>query len=275
MSYSTKKSAQSAARKTYGANYAHHADITLVDGEWEIVPKVDYTNAETPEPQIGDTASSQVLADEIGTGNPTDAEIDESNTAPQNPGDVNPMSFNVCPECGSTELYTGRNINGIVLHEETVIGCHHCDWEYEVPKPSMLAGLFGNMSGEIPVPQVPTENKAAPKSTGLTIEKDRPEQNGVKRPSAGGMCRAVWDACWEHQKSTETVPTAQWVKATALEKGWNPNNASIEYYQWRKFNGISGRVAAPKPAVEAPAAEAPVEQTEAPKAEDQKSEAAE
>ena len=53
---------------------------------------------------------------------------------------------------------------------------------------------------------------------------------------------------------------------SAIAEGWNPNNASIEYYQWRKYNGISGRVAAPKPAVEAPAAEAPVEQA-APKTE--------
>lgn len=267
MSYSTKKSAQSAARKVYGANYAHHADITLVDEKWEIVAKVDYANSETTGPVIGDTASSQVLVDEIGSEDPTDAEIEESNKAPQNPGDTdNPMNSTVCPLCGSTELYTGRNVNGIVMDEDKVIGCHHCDWEYEVPKPSMLAGLFGNMTGEVPVPEVPTENKAAPKSTGLTIEKDRPEQNGVKRPSAGGMCRAVWDACWAHQLATKTVPTAQWVKAKAIAEGWNPNNASIEYYQWRKFNGISGRVAAPKPAVEAPAAEAPVEQA-APKTE--------
>lgn len=266
MSYSTKKSAQSSARKQYGANYAHHADITLVDDKWEIVAKVDYEKTETTGPQTEAEKAAPVAEMEGTALNDTIAPMVETD---------NPMNSTVCPLCGSTELYTGRNVNGIVMDEDKVIGCHHCDWEYEVPKPSMLAGLFGNMTGEVPVPEVPTENKAAPKSTGLTIEKDRPEQNGVKRPSAGGMCRAVWDACWAHQLATETVPTAQWVKAKAIAEGWNPNNASIEYYQWRKFNGISGRVAAPKPAVEAPAVEAPVEQAEAPKAEDQKSEAAE
>lgn len=53
MSYSTKKSAQSAARKQYGANYAHHADIAPVGEKWEIVAKVDYKNADSnmlPEP---------------------------------------------------------------------------------------------------------------------------------------------------------------------------------------------------------------------------------
>lgn len=253
MSYSTKKSAQAAARKQYGANYAHHVDITLVDEKWEIVAKVDYANSETTEPQTEAEKADLVTEMEIPE-TPAEPVIDQND----------PMSSTVCPQCGSTELYSGRNVQGMVIDEDKIIGCHHCDWEYEVPKPSMLAGLFGNMTGEVPVPEVPTENKAAPKSTGLTIEKDRPEQNGVKRPSAGGMCRAVWDACWAHQLANNMVPTAKWVKEKAVSEGWNSNNASIEYYQWRKYNGISGRVAAPK--TEAPAAEAPVEQA-APKTE--------
>ena len=245
MSYSTKKSAQSAARKQYGANYAHHADISLVGEKWEIVPKVDYANSETQEPQT--EAEKADLVTEMETPETTAEPVIDQN---------DPMSATVCPQCGSTELYSGRNVQGIVIDEDKVIGCHHCDWEYEVPKPSMLTSLFGNMSGAVPVPPAPIEKKAETKSTGLTIEKDRPEQNGVKRPSAGGMCRAVWDACWAQQTETGEVPTAKWVKEKAAAMGWNPNNASIEYYQWRKFNGISGRVAAPKPAAE-PAAEAP------------------
>ena len=56
--------------------------------------------------------------------------------------------------------------------------------------------------------------------------------------------------------STGVPPTAKQVKEIAATKGWNANNASIEYYQWRKYEGISGRVKA------APAqAEAEVEQT--------------
>lgn len=248
MSYSTKKSAQSAARKQYGANYAHHADIALVGEKWEIVAKVDYKNADSnmlPEPPAEVIVPAEIHAP-VGVEVPAEIE--------------NPMDFTVCPECGSTELYSGRNKDGLVFDEDKVIGCHHCDWEYEVPKPSMLAGLFGNMTGEVPVPPLPVEKPAAPKSTGLTIEKDRPEQNGVKRPSAGGLCRTVWDACWAHQLATSEIPTAKWVKTWAIEKGHNANNASIEYYQWRKYNGISGRVAAPKPAVEPVApVEAPVE----------------
>lgn len=67
--------------------------------------------------------------------------------------------------------------------------------------------------------------------TGLKIEKDRPERNGIKRPSAGGKCRAIWD-----HLDTMEAPTAKAVRAVAAEKGWNPNNAVIEFYQWRKYN---------------------------------------
>ena len=115
----------------------------------------------------------------------------------------------------------------------------------------LLGALCGQLSGAVTItPPAQPAPKEAPKTTGLIIEKDRPEQNGVKRPSAGGLCRAVWDACWAHQETTGLPPTAKEVKALAEANGWNQNNASIEYYQWRKFNGISGRIAAPKAEIE-------------------------
>lgn len=78
---------------------------------------------------------------------------------------------------------------------------------------------------------------------GLKIEKVREERNGVKRPSIGGMCRAVWDACDAIVTNTGENPTVAQVKETAAACGWNANNAVIEYYQWRKFMGIRGRQA--------------------------------
>lgn len=76
--------------------------------------------------------------------------------------------------------------------------------------------------------------------TGIKIEKDRPEQNGIVRPSVGGKCRAIWDACDAlHAKGTMPMPKV--IKELAQANGWNENNAVIEMYQWRKFNGIIGR----------------------------------
>lgn len=82
------------------------------------------------------------------------------------------------------------------------------------------------------------------KQEGLKIEKDRPEQNGIKRPSIGGKCRAIWDALDAYVADVGEQPTSKTVKEIAADEGWNPNNASIEFYQWRKFHGIQGR--APK-----------------------------
>ena len=106
-------------------------------------------------------------------------------------------------------------------------------------------------------PPAPPADTSA-KGTGLKIEKDRPEQNGVKRPSAGGMCRAVWDYCDATRTPDGTAPTVKQVKEYAVTQGWNENNASIEYYQWRKFNGITGRAkkVVPDATPEVPAARA-------------------
>ncbi|HCL3144090.1 TPA: hypothetical protein N2A34_001831 [Pseudomonas aeruginosa] len=83
-----------------------------------------------------------------------------------------------------------------------------------------------------PADAVVTTNKpkkaAAPKV-------ERVEQNGVKRPGPG-KCLEVWEYLDQHgnMKPKDLQPVAE-------ARGWNINNASIELYQWRKFNGISGR----------------------------------
>jgi hypothetical protein len=59
-------------------------------------------------------------------------------------------------------------------------------------------------------------------------------------PSAGSLCRAVWDEL-ERAVVAGTPYDAKGIKAHAATVGWNANNASIEYYNWRKFKGISGR----------------------------------
>jgi hypothetical protein len=72
--------------------------------------------------------------------------------------------------------------------------------------------------------------------TGLKIEKDRVLRNGIKQPSAGGACRAVWDACSAMQLAAgETPITVKQVKEHAATQGWNVNNATIEFYRWKKW----------------------------------------
>ena len=110
-------------------------------------------------------------------------------------------------------------------------------------------GAFALSQLTAPSNAAPAEAPRAPvaqRTEGLKIEKDREQRNGVKMPSKGGLCRTVWDtlnSMMTHDEATglANVPTAADIKHVAEQQGWNVNNASIEYYQWRKFMGISGR----------------------------------
>jgi DNA-directed RNA polymerase subunit M/transcription elongation factor TFIIS len=75
--------------------------------------------------EILGTGASQVLADEIGSEDPTDAEIDESNS---NDGQA-ALNNNTCPKCGGHELFCGQTTEGgRVIDEDHIVGCHSCDW---------------------------------------------------------------------------------------------------------------------------------------------------
>ena len=94
---------------------------------------------------------------------------------------------------------------------------------------------FGWKESATPVKEAVTT--ATPKAKPAPVQ--QVEQNGVKRPKAGGVCAAVWG--WLDTNPGATVKDA---KAVAPVQGWNPNNVACEFYAWRKFNGISGRAKA-------------------------------
>jgi len=94
---------------------------------------------------------------------------------------------------------------------------------------------FGFKKGASPAMTTATE--AAPKVKKEAAPKvERVQQNGVKRPAPGGLCAAVW----EHLDANPGV-TVKELRDAAPGKGWNPTNASCEFYAWRKFMGITGR----------------------------------
>lgn len=112
--------------------------------------------------------------------------------------------------------------------------------------PRENGNMFGSMAlalsnvGATVTPPAAQASRVANRGA-YKIEKERPVQNGIKRPSAGGLCRAVWDEMDHLKETLGTVPTTAHVAAAAEKNSWNKNNALIEYYQWRKFNGITGR----------------------------------
>lgn len=78
------------------------------------------------------------------------------------------------------------------------------------------------------------------KRAGINIQKDRAEQNGVTRPSEGGVCASIWAEC-DKRATSGVVPPVKDMKAWALTQGVDQTTCLIQYYQWRKFNGVVGR----------------------------------
>lgn len=66
-------------------------------------------------------------------------------------------------------------------------------------------------------------------------------QNGVKAPMRAGKCMAVWQACEALYKATGKVPTLKEVMASEALQGANATNTQIEFYRWRKFNGLNAK----------------------------------
>ena len=108
--------------------------------------------------------------------------------------------------------------------------------------PSMLAGLVGNMLNPESVPQAPKVEapKKQAEKTGKSVEQNRPEQNGLKRPSAGSTCAIIWDTCDRITNETEhTCTSAELFNAL---QGYNECTLRTQYARWRQFNGITGRL---------------------------------
>lgn len=136
-----------------------------------------------------------------------------------------------CPCCGI-------NLDNGVWTQDDANDTHQAkEWLKE--KGSIACLGCGGTWG--PAPVQPAKRNDQHTGTGIKVEKVREERNGVKRPSAGGKCRAVWDALdalLAELEAGEEITSAM-VKDLATDEGWNANNASIEFYQWRKFNGFS------------------------------------
>jgi len=80
----------------------------------------------------------------------------------------------------------------------------------------------------------PPESQSRQAAISQEVRKPREVRNGVKRPGPGGKCAAVWEYL-----DIYPTATAKEMREMAASAGWNLNNTSIEYYQWRKFHGIA------------------------------------
>lgn len=80
---------------------------------------------------------------------------------------------------------------------------------------------------------------SAPTASAPVKSKTRSEtRNGVRRPIKG-KCADVWNAL--DNMLPNNVPTIGNVRDLAKANSWNINNATIEFYAWRKFHGLNNK----------------------------------
>ena len=93
------------------------------------------------------------------------------------------------------------------------------------------------------------EEKAAAKAA-KEAEKEAnkmPEQNGVRRPKPETLCGKVWAEADRLSNALGQATPVRNLIDSMVPQGMNEGNIKAEYARWRKFNGITGRVALPKP----------------------------
>lgn len=104
--------------------------------------------------------------------------------------------------------------------------------EVAAQKPRVLPTLVAPTTLEPVAPVAPVAK--APKEPKVP----QPEANGVKRPKAGTICAQIWD--WCDKTNTEGVrPEAKALRAALV--GLDDTTKTVQFYRWRKFNGIQGR----------------------------------
>ena len=142
-----------------------------------------------------------------------------------------------CPECGvhlsngvsdydtQKHIATQNNAPEAAIKTEFVcLGCNH---------------EFGVVVKEAKAAKSKTSGQAT--GTGLKIQKDREERNGVKRPSEGGKCAILWNLFDTMYGEKGMVPTPKPAKERSAEIGMDPTTTQVQLYRWREFMGFKGK----------------------------------
>lgn len=73
-----------------------------------------------------------------------------------------------------------------------------------------------------------------------------PEQNGIRRPKADTLCGKAWAIFDDVSQNSGEPASIGASMEVSRAQGLNDGNVRAEYARWRKFHGITGRIAAPK-----------------------------
>lgn len=72
-------------------------------------------------------------------------------------------------------------------------------------------------------------------------ETDLVKKHGIARPKTDGVCLQIWNTC-DTLVSSGITPTLKAIKEQGKLNNWDKVTTTVQFYRWRKFNGISGRV---------------------------------
>lgn len=175
-----------------------------------------------------------------GYGNMTNDQMREAVAAKRDPQDqalIKQCGHANCPNCGVHLTNGFWDVDFLVKDKMSSKLADYASDAEEINQEANFAFCCmgcGAYFGEARVPMDLTPKKAAaPAGTGIKIEKQREERNGLKRPSAGGVCRQVWDWCDAFLAQNGKAPKPSDLKNSGFD--WNQNNAVAELYRWKKF----------------------------------------
>ena len=136
-------------------------------------------------------------------------------------------------------------VDGFTIVEKLPEAPTEVEVEDEAPVssgPSMLSSLVGQMLNPESVPAAPKVKQAKKPAEKIskTHDQNRPEQNGLKRPSAGSTCAIIWDTC--DRITSERQSTCTSAELFNALQGYNECTLRTQYARWRQFNGITGRL---------------------------------
>ena len=96
---------------------------------------------------------------------------------------------------------------------------------FDPPAPPPVAPPVA--TAPVKAPKPPKEPKPA-----------REESNGVKRPAPATICGQIWAWC-DEQSNAGVRPEAKVLRAAL--PALDDTTKTVQFYRWRKFNGIVGR----------------------------------